>query len=186
MGCQGKILVFICKTLSWSISFCNFCFYTPCHNFLLLHFLGEPYSSIHHFVWHEHFSSLLAFNRDPDVNGLGNSTLLYLFSHLEFIKQQMARDNVQFVRFESIDLHGVSRSKNVPSRFFQVSFCFLVVSLYVSMPPSLNYIFFHTADSNSNLEQIICSLPLLMFPKGLDSFHHCNNLFLLSSKWYSN
>ncbi|XP_054136471.1 lengsin isoform X1 [Melozone crissalis] len=60
-----------------------------------------------------------AFNRDPDVNGLGNSTLLYLFSHIEFIKQQMARDNVQFVRFESIDLHGVSRSKNVPSRFFQ-------------------------------------------------------------------
>ncbi|XP_032538820.1 lengsin [Chiroxiphia lanceolata] len=59
-----------------------------------------------------------AFNRDPDVNGLGSSTLLHLFSHIEFIKQQMARDNVQFVRFESIDLHGVSRSKNVPSRFF--------------------------------------------------------------------
>ncbi|XP_068864719.1 lengsin isoform X2 [Aphelocoma coerulescens] len=59
-----------------------------------------------------------AFNRDPDVNGLGNPTLLHLFSHIEFIKQQMARDNVQFVRFESIDLHGVSRSKNVPSRFF--------------------------------------------------------------------
>lgn len=68
------------------------------------------------------FLSLLAFSRDPDVNGLGNPTLLYLFSHIEFIKQQMARDNVQFVRFESIDLHGVSRSKNVPSRFFQVSF----------------------------------------------------------------
>ncbi|NXG23029.1 LGSN protein, partial [Grallaria varia] len=55
---------------------------------------------------------------EPDVNGLGNPTLLHLFSHIEFIKQQMARDNVQFVRFESIDLHGVSRSKNVPSRFF--------------------------------------------------------------------
>ncbi|NWW78191.1 LGSN protein, partial [Climacteris rufus] len=59
-----------------------------------------------------------ASNRNPDVNGLGRSTLLHLFSHIEFIKQQMARDNVQFVRFESIDLHGVSRSKNVPSRFF--------------------------------------------------------------------
>ncbi|NWI58512.1 LGSN protein, partial [Calyptomena viridis] len=59
-----------------------------------------------------------ATNRDPDVNGFGSSTLLYLFSHIEFIKQQMARDNVQFVRFESVDLHGVSRSKNVPSRFF--------------------------------------------------------------------
>ncbi|NXT76781.1 LGSN protein, partial [Zapornia atra] len=59
-----------------------------------------------------------ASSRDPDVNGLGSPTLLHLFSHIEFIKQQMARDNVQFVRFESIDLHGVSRSKNVPSRFF--------------------------------------------------------------------
>ncbi|NXG60113.1 LGSN protein, partial [Hemiprocne comata] len=59
-----------------------------------------------------------ASSRDSDVNGLGSPTLLHLFSHIEFIKQQMARDNVQFVRFESIDLHGVSRSKNIPSRFF--------------------------------------------------------------------
>ncbi|KFQ57730.1 Lengsin, partial [Pelecanus crispus] len=59
-----------------------------------------------------------ASSREPDVNGLRSPTLLQLFSHIEFIKQQMARDNVQFVRFESIDLHGVSRSKNVPSRFF--------------------------------------------------------------------
>nr|XP_021149262.1 lengsin isoform X1 [Columba livia] len=57
-------------------------------------------------------------SREPDVNNLGSPTLLRLFSHIEFIKQQMARDNVQFVRFESIDLHGVSRSKNIPSRFF--------------------------------------------------------------------
>ncbi|NXY41730.1 LGSN protein, partial [Ceuthmochares aereus] len=59
-----------------------------------------------------------ASSRELDVNGLGSPTLLHLFSHIEFIKQQMARDNVQFVRFESVDLHGVSRSKNVPSRFF--------------------------------------------------------------------
>ncbi|XP_071403927.1 lengsin isoform X1 [Pithys albifrons albifrons] len=59
-----------------------------------------------------------ASSTDSDVNGLGNPTLLHLFSHIEFIKQQMARDNVQFVRFESVDLHGVSRSKNIPSRFF--------------------------------------------------------------------
>ncbi|NXX83126.1 LGSN protein, partial [Urocolius indicus] len=59
-----------------------------------------------------------ASSRELDVNGLGIPTLLHLFSHIEFIEQQMARDNVQFVRFESIDLHGVSRSKNVPSRFF--------------------------------------------------------------------
>ncbi|NXC28713.1 LGSN protein, partial [Campylorhamphus procurvoides] len=65
------------------------------------------------------FDSSTASSTEPDLNGLGNPTLLHLFSHIEFIKQQMARDNVQFVRFESIDLHGVSRSKNVPSRFFQ-------------------------------------------------------------------
>ncbi|NWS65765.1 LGSN protein, partial [Crotophaga sulcirostris] len=59
-----------------------------------------------------------ASSREFDVNDLGSPTLLHLFSHIEFIKQQMARDNVQFVRFESVDLHGVSRSKNVPSRFF--------------------------------------------------------------------
>ncbi|NXE14928.1 LGSN protein, partial [Lophotis ruficrista] len=59
-----------------------------------------------------------ASSRAPDINGLGSPTLLQLFSHIEFIQQQMARDNVQFVRFESIDLHGVSRSKNIPSRFF--------------------------------------------------------------------
>ncbi|KGL77242.1 Lengsin, partial [Tinamus guttatus] len=57
-------------------------------------------------------------SRESDENGLGSPALLHQFSHIEFIKQQMARDNVQFVRFESIDLHGVSRSKNIPSRFF--------------------------------------------------------------------
>ncbi|NWU90021.1 LGSN protein, partial [Upupa epops] len=59
-----------------------------------------------------------ASSREPDINGLRSPTLLHLFSHIEFIKQQMARDSIQFVRFESIDLHGVSRSKNIPSRFF--------------------------------------------------------------------
>lgn len=174
--------VFISKTLSGSIYFSHFCIYTPCHHFLLLHFLEQPYSSIHYFVWHEHSSSLLAFSRDPDVNGLENPTLLYLLSHIEFIKQQMARDNVQFVRFESIDLHGVSRSKNVPSRFFQVSF-FISSCTFMCFHASIPKLhFFHTTGSNSNLEQIICSLPLLMFPKDLDFFNHCNHLFLFSSK----
>ncbi|XP_071598593.1 lengsin [Heliangelus exortis] len=66
----------------------------------------------------DHSAGNAASSREPDVNGLGSPSLLHLFSHIEFIKQQMARDNVQFVRFESIDLHGVSRSKNIPSRFF--------------------------------------------------------------------
>ncbi|OPJ73427.1 lengsin isoform X2 [Patagioenas fasciata] len=86
-------------------------------------FLGLPAASTHaestdaeiQFDSSAHYA---VSSREPDVNNLGNPTLLRLFSHIEFIKQQMARDNVQFVRFESIDLHGVSRSKNVPSRFF--------------------------------------------------------------------
>ncbi|XP_062427075.1 lengsin isoform X2 [Rhea pennata] len=61
---------------------------------------------------------MIVSSREPEVNGLGSPTLLQQFCHIEYIKQQMARDNVQFVRFESVDLHGVSRSKNVPSRFF--------------------------------------------------------------------
>ncbi|XP_077461237.1 lengsin [Stigmatopora argus] len=39
-------------------------------------------------------------------------------SSMENIKQQMARENINFVRFEATDLHGVSRSKTVPVRFF--------------------------------------------------------------------
>ncbi|XP_047433738.1 lengsin isoform X2 [Mugil cephalus] len=37
---------------------------------------------------------------------------------MEQIKQQIARENINFVRFEATDLHGVSRSKTVPVRFF--------------------------------------------------------------------
>ncbi|XP_051529072.1 lengsin [Myxocyprinus asiaticus] len=39
-------------------------------------------------------------------------------SDVEHIKQQIARENINFVRFEATDLHGVSRSKTVPARFF--------------------------------------------------------------------
>ncbi|XP_052466035.1 lengsin-like isoform X1 [Carassius gibelio] len=39
-------------------------------------------------------------------------------SDVEHIKQQIAQENISFVRFEATDLHGVSRSKTVPARFF--------------------------------------------------------------------
>ncbi|KAG1933461.1 lengsin [Pimephales promelas] len=39
-------------------------------------------------------------------------------SDVEKIKQQIARENISFVRFEATDLHGVARSKTVPARFF--------------------------------------------------------------------
>ncbi|KAL1265590.1 hypothetical protein QQF64_003617 [Cirrhinus molitorella] len=42
-------------------------------------------------------------------------------SDVERIKQQIARENISFVRFEATDLHGVSRSKTVPARFFHVN-----------------------------------------------------------------
>ncbi|KAM9856459.1 lengsin isoform 2-T2 [Aulostomus maculatus] len=53
----------------------------------------------------------------------GNETLEIsgnqrFISAMEQIKQQIARENINFVRFEATDLHGVSRSKTVPVRFF--------------------------------------------------------------------
>uniref|UniRef100_H2TC30 Lengsin n=1 Tax=Takifugu rubripes TaxID=31033 RepID=H2TC30_TAKRU len=39
-------------------------------------------------------------------------------SAMEQIKRQITRENITFVRFEATDLHGVSRSKTVPVRFF--------------------------------------------------------------------
>lgn len=42
-----------------------------------------------------------------------------LVSCVAHIKQQIAREDIRFVRFEAADLHGVSRSKTIPARFFQ-------------------------------------------------------------------
>lgn len=49
---------------------------------------------------------------------------------MEQIKRQIGRENINFVRFEATDLHGVSRSKTVPVRFFHV--------ITPSIHPSLN------------------------------------------------
>ncbi|XP_077427948.1 lengsin [Vanacampus margaritifer] len=54
-------------------------------------------------------------NGNPSPDTSGNQRFI---SSMESIKQQMARENVNFVRFEATDLHGVSRSKTVPVRFF--------------------------------------------------------------------
>ncbi|XP_060091356.1 lengsin [Heteronotia binoei] len=43
----------------------------------------------------------------------------HLLSEIEHIIEQMARESIHFVRFEATDLHGVSRSKSIPSRFFR-------------------------------------------------------------------
>ncbi|KAK6489158.1 lengsin [Huso huso] len=57
--------------------------------------------------------------KDPNMNTLGIQSDIQLTSGIDHIKQQIAREDISFVRFEATDLHGVSRSKTVPSRFFQ-------------------------------------------------------------------
>ncbi|XP_040585378.1 lengsin [Mesocricetus auratus] len=47
------------------------------------------------------------------------TTLPQLSSRMKHIKQEMAKNHLQFVRFEATDLHGVSRSKSIPAQFFQ-------------------------------------------------------------------
>ncbi|KAM6942390.1 lengsin [Lycodopsis pacificus] len=54
-------------------------------------------------------------NGHETVEIFGNQTFI---AAMEQIKQQIARENINFVRFEATDLHGVSRSKTVPVRFF--------------------------------------------------------------------
>ncbi|KAK1885613.1 Lengsin [Dissostichus eleginoides] len=52
---------------------------------------------------------------NDSVDIIGNQRFI---ANMEQIKQQIARENINFVRFEATDLHGVSRSKTVPVRFF--------------------------------------------------------------------
>ncbi|XP_054459694.1 lengsin [Anoplopoma fimbria] len=54
-------------------------------------------------------------NRHETEQIFGNQKFI---AAMEQIKQQIARENISFVRFEATDLHGVSRSKTVPVRFF--------------------------------------------------------------------
>ncbi|XP_058496953.1 lengsin [Solea solea] len=54
-------------------------------------------------------------NRNQTVEYSGNHRFT---AAMQQIKQQIAQENTTFVRFEATDLHGVSRSKTVPVRFF--------------------------------------------------------------------
>ncbi|XP_031155772.1 lengsin [Sander lucioperca] len=54
-------------------------------------------------------------NGNETIEIFGNQRFV---AAMEQIKQQIARENINFVRFEATDLHGVSRSKTVPVRFF--------------------------------------------------------------------
>ncbi|XP_038144195.1 lengsin [Cyprinodon tularosa] len=57
-------------------------------------------------------------SHSDNENKVESSVNLRFFSAMDQIKQQIARENINFVRFEATDLHGVSRSKTVPVRFF--------------------------------------------------------------------
>ncbi|XP_015251958.1 PREDICTED: lengsin [Cyprinodon variegatus] len=57
-------------------------------------------------------------SHSDNENKVESSGNLRFFSAMDQIKQQIARENIKFVRFEATDLHGVSRSKTVPVRFF--------------------------------------------------------------------
>ncbi len=65
----------------------------------------------------KYFKLLFADNENETIEVFGNQRFI---SAMEQIKQQIARENINFVRFEATDLHGVSRSKTVPVRFFHV------------------------------------------------------------------
>ncbi|XP_045659056.1 lengsin isoform X1 [Ursus americanus] len=56
---------------------------------------------------------------DNTGDGTQIPTTPHLSSRMKHIKQEMAKNHLQFVRFEATDLHGVSRSKSIPAQFFQ-------------------------------------------------------------------
>ncbi|XP_032755612.1 lengsin [Rattus rattus] len=58
-------------------------------------------------------------NTDHTRDNAQSLTLPQLSSRMKHIKQEMAKNHLQFVRFEATDLHGVSRSKSIPAQFFQ-------------------------------------------------------------------
>ncbi|KPP75989.1 hypothetical protein Z043_104708 [Scleropages formosus] len=55
----------------------------------------------------------------PNADTHGPYSFSNYTSAIEHIKQKITREEIGFVRFEATDLHGVSRSKMVPARYFQ-------------------------------------------------------------------
>ncbi|XP_072821561.1 lengsin isoform X2 [Vicugna pacos] len=58
-------------------------------------------------------------SKDNSSDSTQMPTAPQLSSRMKHIKQEMAKNHLQFVRFEATDLHGVSRSKSIPAHFFQ-------------------------------------------------------------------
>ncbi|KAL4659859.1 lengsin [Arapaima gigas] len=54
-----------------------------------------------------------------NVDTHGSYSFSNYTSAIEHIKQKITKEEINFIRFEASDLHGVSRSKMVPARYFQ-------------------------------------------------------------------
>ncbi|XP_072414426.1 lengsin isoform X1 [Chiloscyllium punctatum] len=54
-----------------------------------------------------------------DLPMLNSVTPSQTSTTIEQAKQQITREDIRFIRFEASDFHGISRSKTIPSRFFQ-------------------------------------------------------------------
>ncbi len=77
----------------------------------LTHLLKLDHLSVYYFI----------FPTDNERSQALSFASQSFISDVEHIKQQIARENISFVRFEATDLHGVARSKTVPARFFHVN-----------------------------------------------------------------
>ncbi|XP_072264575.1 lengsin isoform X2 [Pyxicephalus adspersus] len=62
---------------------------------------------------------ILARSKEPDPGGEGVQDSYRSNTIVECLRQQITREDIRFVRFEAPDLHGMSRSKTIPARFFQ-------------------------------------------------------------------
>ncbi|XP_072354499.1 lengsin [Scyliorhinus torazame] len=66
---------------------------------------------------HDSDSNVTDSMRELPMNS--SATLSQTSTTIEQVKQQITREDIRFIRFEASDFHGISRSKTVPSRFFQ-------------------------------------------------------------------
>ncbi|XP_068177904.1 lengsin [Antennarius striatus] len=92
-------------------------------------------------------------NRNEIVEFFGNQRFT---SAMEQIKQQIARENINFVRFEATDLHGVSRSKIVPVRFFHV----INQSINQSVNQSMNLFIYRSIHLLYPQEKAVYGVPM--------------------------
>nr|XP_010335431.1 lengsin isoform X2 [Saimiri boliviensis boliviensis] len=74
-----------------------------------------------------------------------------LSSRMKHIRQVMAKNRLQFVRFEATDLHGVSRFKSIPAHFFQEK-----VSQGVCMPRGYLEVMPNPKDNEMNHLRATC------------------------------